>query len=54
VAADQRHLCAQTIAGIAAKVENDLQGTLSGSWGGNQIVSPTLSKDIKLFQKSTR
>ncbi len=49
--ADRRNLCAQTfIAGIAAKVENDWQGTLSGSWGDDQTVSPTLNKDIKLSE----
>jgi hypothetical protein len=54
-AADQRHPCAQTfIADVAAKVENDRRNPLSGSWGDDQTVSPTLRKDLKLSQKSAR
>jgi hypothetical protein len=54
-AADQRHPCEQTfIADIATEVENDLRNLRSGSWGDDQIVSPTLRKDLKLSQKSAR
>ncbi len=54
-AADRRLLCAQAlIADIAAKVENDHHETLSGLWGDNETVSPTLKKDLKLSQKSAR
>ncbi len=54
-AADQRHPCVQTfIADIAAKVENDQRNPRLGSWGDDQNVSPTLSKDLKLSQKSAR
>ncbi len=53
-AADQRPPCAQTfIVDIAAKVENDRRNPRLGSWG-DQNVSPTLSKDLKLSQKSAR
>jgi hypothetical protein len=55
VAADRRLLCAQAlIADIAAEVENDRWKTLSGSWGDDQIVSPTLFKDLKLSRKSAK
>jgi hypothetical protein len=54
-AADQRLLCAQVlIADIAAEVENDLRKTLSGSWGDDQTISPTLNKDLKLSQKTAK
>ena len=54
-AADQRLLCAQTfIAGIAAKVENDRRESLSGLWGDDQSVSPTLNKNLKLSRKSAK
>jgi hypothetical protein len=54
-AADQRLLCAQTfIAGIAAKVENDRRESLSGLWGDDQAVSPTLNKNLKLSRKSAK
>ncbi len=54
-AADRRLLCAQAlIADIAAEVENDRRKTLSGSWGDNQIVSPTHYKDLKLSKKSAK
>ncbi len=52
---DQRLLCAQTfIASITAKVENDRRESLSGLWGDDQAVSPTLNKDIKLSRKSAK
>jgi hypothetical protein len=35
-------------------VENDRRNPLSGSWGDDQTVSPTLSKDLKLSQKWAR
>jgi hypothetical protein len=54
-AADERLLCAQTfIAGIAAKVENDRRKSLSGLWGDDQAVSPTLNKNLKLSRKSAK
>ena len=54
-AADRRLLCAQTfIAGIAAKVENDRRESLSGLWGDDQAVSPTLNKNLKLSRKSAK
>ena len=54
-AADQRLLCAQAfIAGIAAEVENDRRKSLSGSWGDDKTVSPILSKDLNLSNKSAR
>jgi hypothetical protein len=53
--ADQRHHCAQVlIADIAAGNENDWQETLSGSWGDNQTISPTLNKDLKPSGKSAK
>jgi hypothetical protein len=54
-AADQRFLCAQTfIASIAAKVENDRCESLSGLWGDDQAISPTLNKNLKLLRKSAK
>ncbi len=55
VAADKWHLCAKTfIVDIAAEVEDDQWETRSGSWGDNQIGSPTFNKDLKLSKKSAR
>ncbi len=52
---DRRLLCAQAlIADIATEVENDRRKTLSGSWGDDQIVSPTLYKDLKLSRKTAK
>jgi hypothetical protein len=54
-AADGRLLCAQTfIAGIAAKVENDRCESLSGLWGDDQAISPTLNKGLKLSRKTAK
>ncbi len=54
-AVDHRHPCAQTfIADIAAEVENDRRNPRLGSWGDDQNVSRTLSKDLNLSQKSAR
>jgi hypothetical protein len=55
VQADQRHLCAQTfIVDVAAEVENVQCETRSGSWRGDQTVSPTPNMDLKLSKNSAR